>query len=101
MRIDQRKVTEMQIVIDISEEYYNEIKEHENFIRRSKNPWKIAVLNGTVLPEKHGDLIDRDELKKYAGWYNLATDKSIHAVLTKEIDWVKPVIERTKEGENE
>ena len=53
----------MQIVIDIPEEDYNEIKEHENFIRRSKNPWKIAVLDGVVLTEKHGRLIDADAAK--------------------------------------
>ena len=53
----------MEILIDIPEEDYNEIKEHENFIRRSRNPWKIAVLDGVVLPQKHGRLIDTDAAK--------------------------------------
>lgn len=88
----------MQIVIELAEQYYSAL---QKFPESMCNITMLAVKNGTVLPESHGDLIDRDELKRCAGWYNLATDKSIHAVLTKEIDWVKPVIERTKEGENE
>ena len=86
----------MQILIDISEEYYNEMKEIEWYLREYGAYLDRAVLDGTILPETHGDLIDSNELKRYAGWYNLATDKSIHAVLTKEIDWVKPVIKGTK-----
>lgn len=91
----------MQILIDIpNNEYERIVKDpyYENIY--GKSICKI-IKKGIPLPKKHGDLIDRDELKRYAGWYNLATDKSIHAVLTKEIDWVKPVIERTKEGDNE
>ena len=92
----------MQILIDISEEYYNEMKKIEWYLREYGSYIDFAVLDGIILPEKHGDLIDRDELERYAGWYNLATyDKSIRAVLTKDIDWVKPVIERTKEGDND
>lgn len=59
----RRMVIAMQVLIDIPEEDYNEIKEHENFIRRSGNTWKIAVLDGVVLPEKHGRLIDADAAK--------------------------------------
>jgi hypothetical protein len=91
----------MQVLIDIPSEWITDL---ENGCFGAKyNAYDLAgaIMNGIVLQDSHGDLIDRDELKRYAGWYNLATDKSIHAVLTKEIDWVKPVIERTKEGENE
>ena len=47
----------MQIVIDIPEKIYNDIK--------SKNEHGLifnAVKNGTPLPKNHGDLIDRNEL---------------------------------------
>lgn len=91
----------MQVLIDIPSEWITDLKNGCFGAKHNAYDLAGAIMNGIVLPDSHGDLIDRDELKRYAGWYNLATDKSIHAVLTKEIDWVKPVIERTKEGENE
>lgn len=91
----------MQILIDISEEYYNEKKKIEWYLREYGSYIDIAVLDGIILPKSHGDLIDRDVLKsKYVGWYNLATGKSIRAVQTQEIDWMEPII-GAKEGENE
>ena len=48
----------MQIVIDIDREVYNFIK------NRGHLPYAVdianEIANGTVLPERHGDLIDRD-----------------------------------------
>lgn len=57
----------MQIVIDIPEEEYEFIRDHEK-----ENPfgWKStkeivrnAILNGIPLPKGHGELIDRNDLK--------------------------------------
>lgn len=56
----------MQIVIDIPEEEYEFIREHEK-----ENPlgWlstktivRNAIINGTPLPKGHGDLVDRDDV---------------------------------------
>ena len=50
----------MQIVIDIDEESYEHIKAYSN---EEVLPvgW-YAIINGTPLPEEHGDLIDRTKL---------------------------------------
>ena len=52
----------MQIVIDIDENMYQKIKGIEMLINRAYKSLELAVLDGTVLPEHHGDLIDREEL---------------------------------------
>lgn len=44
----------MQIVIDIDDDVYNDIKSGKNITN--------IILNGTILPKNHGDLIDRDVL---------------------------------------
>ena len=54
----------MQIVIDISDEKYNDIQAMD-----WKNPiWAgevtTAIHKGTVLPEHHGELIERDKVIK-------------------------------------
>lgn len=52
----------MQIVIDIPESIYKELKANEYL------PYRLmiekAITSGTVLPEKHGRLIDGDALEK-------------------------------------
>ena len=85
----------MRILIDIPEEDYNEIKGHENFIRRSRNPWKIAVLDGVVLPKKHGRLIDADILKSKMG------DLAGFGILGRCFDDEPTVIEATKDGDTD
>lgn len=91
----------MQILIDIPEIIISKIKEGKVMGTVEIAIIAVAIKHGIILPESHGDLIDRDVLKsKYVGWYNLATGKSIRAVQTKEIDWMEPII-GAKEGENE
>lgn len=52
----------MQIVIDIPEEIYNELKTHPLF--SSDMPTiERAIKNGTILPKGHGDLIDADKIQ--------------------------------------
>lgn len=55
----------MQIVIDIDEESYEHIKKYAN---EEVLPigW-YAIINGTPLPERHGRLIDVDELHHKMG----------------------------------
>ena len=49
----------MQIVIEISEEDYEELKSDTK-----PTYYEDLILQGTPLPEHHGDLIDRNELLK-------------------------------------
>ncbi len=52
----------MQIVIDIEEERYNQIKRcADNYL---VSGLELAIKNGKPLPKGHGDLIDRQELLK-------------------------------------
>ena len=82
----------MKIVIDIPEESYKLLKD-EGVDWLGAEHILDAVANGTPLPKRHGDLIDREELiNKYAGWYNLVTDKSIKAVSVSELYQIEPII---------
>ena len=68
----------MQIVIDILEQYYNEMKEIEWYLREYGAYLDRAVLDGTILPETHGDLIDRDYLRNVILLHNFhANNKNI------------------------
>lgn len=62
------------IVIDIDENMYQKIKGMETLIlkNRAYKSLELAVLEGTVLPEHHGDLIDRNEY--FQGSYNDARE---------------------------
>ena len=53
----------MQIVIDIPEFMYNDLKDKEQFINLCGNRYKIAILNGTPLPKGHGRLIDIGDIE--------------------------------------
>lgn len=54
----------MQIVIEIDEETYNDIKRGKIYSSYRDVPQEsvVAIANGTPLPKGHGDLIDRDDL---------------------------------------
>lgn len=56
----------MQIVINIDEETYNDIKQGKIYRSYRDVPQEsvVAIANGIVLPKGHGDLIDRKELLK-------------------------------------
>ena len=57
----------MQIVIDIPKGFYNHVKGHKDiFTYGLVNGEKIGeiIANGIVLPEQHGDLIDRDAFER-------------------------------------
>ena len=49
----------MQIVIDIPEEVYGEIK--DGFYDKNLRKMAIAIGNGTPLPKGHGNLIQRED----------------------------------------
>lgn len=54
----------MQIVIDIDEETYNDIKKGKIYSSFRDVPLESvnAIANGTLLPKGHGELIDRGAL---------------------------------------
>ena len=56
----------MQIVIDVSENLYNNLKDLYVIAPHmiSKEEMMYAISNGTILPENHGRLIDADALKQ-------------------------------------
>lgn len=54
----------MQIVIDISEELYDEIKQHSVPLPHLDVLCE-SVLNGTLLPKGHGRLIDASKLETH------------------------------------
>ena len=62
----------MQILIDIGEKAYEYAKTRMALFLDVNTEILKAVENGTVLPEKHGDLIDRNEY--FAGYYNDARE---------------------------
>lgn len=70
----------MKIVIDIDENILNDAKSGRVRLGEIAD----AVLNGTVLPEGHGDLIDLDALKGKLWWTN--------GCVLKELDEMEPVI---------
>ncbi len=88
----------MQIVIDIPNWLYN-------MFMKYKEPHYLkslgdAVRNGAPLPEHHGDLIDRKELKKKAyiiqDWMG-----GLSSIVEKfSIDNAPTIIPATKEGES-
>lgn len=52
----------MKLVIDIPEDEYTWLKEHPNSIRWS-SVYTDSILNGTPLPKRHGDLVDKNTLE--------------------------------------
>ena len=62
----------MQIVIDVSENLYNNLKDLYVIAPHmiSKEEMMYAISNGTILPENHGRLIDADELKHVIGQFS-------------------------------
>lgn len=57
----------MKIVIDIPENVYKYLKQEWVKVPEDDsviNQIMHGILHGTVLPKKHGDLIDRDKLNK-------------------------------------
>ena len=61
----------MKVIIDIEEGRYNWIMSHasnnpNDYANTTDIVFRKAVESGKVLPKEHGDLIDRDELKRHS-----------------------------------
>ena len=56
----------MQIVINLEEEIYEDIKYRydKNQLRLGAMVLELAILHGEILPKGHGDLIDRNAIRQ-------------------------------------
>lgn len=52
----------MQVVIDISEKDYQNLKAKDKFDDMYLNYYEKLIVNGIPLPQNHGDLKDMDDL---------------------------------------
>ena len=87
----------VELVIKIPDSLYKKI-EDLSFDELDTTDAVMLIRNGTVIPESHGDLIDRDELLKYK--YR-DTDvfyvQYSEAVNVYNVNRMKPVIKARKE----
>ena len=93
----------MQIVIDIREELYKGLKHFSK--NKELSELETATINGVVLPQGHGDLIDRDELP-YANLVQLVSlgngNYIEREVIYKSVlDNAPTVLEADKGGKND
>lgn len=72
----------MQIVIDIPEEIYKESKIIDGLYENVIQIPLEAIANGTVLPEKHGRLIDADVFSHEVVKYSHQSTKTIGKALS-------------------
>lgn len=83
----------MKIVIDIDEKLRGRIFHSDTIYDDDKADIVKAIVNGTPLPEHHGDLIDRRELKKEV-YTTTEWNGDIHRIIYEaSIDDAKPIIE--------
>ena len=94
------------IVIDIDENMYQKIKGMEMLINRAYKSLELAVLEGTVLPEDCGRLVDADALEEEItigeGIAEGACDYYMSDVLDRAKEYIidaETIIPATKEGE--
>lgn len=95
----------MKIIIDISDDDYEFVKEQVdtgycNNVRQINNRLYHFVANGTVLPKKHGKIIDVDQFYKAFNEY-LSECKSFSFVDLETILNVltPPILKQDKESE--
>ena len=80
----------MQIVIDLSEKYYNDICNNKTASNYSVLNALDGIRNGTPLPKGHGRLIDADALIFNADYYEPLISK-------RDFDFAPTIIEADKE----
>ena len=94
----------MQIVIDIDEDTYKDIKKGKVYssVRDVPQESVLAIANGTPLPEHHGRLIDADAFQKYCFEKNF--DKRLSegglATINMFLAFQETIIEADKGSEN-
>ena len=88
----------MQIVIDIDEEIYNDIKKGKIYSSFRDVPLESvnAIANGILLPEGHGDLITKEQVMRLIEFYQINPQHFDFVNLIGEIKDEKPIIEADK-----
>lgn len=88
----------MQILIKITEEQYDRIKFMNLLNDDRANYLRSIILNGTPLPEHHGDLVDRYELKRA-----IVKDprKALSLVDLADFVWLAPTIIEAEGSDSE
>ncbi len=77
----------MQIVIDIPEETYHDIKVGNTRLCSTRNVALYAIANGVPIPKGHGRLIDVDEIPIDCDYYDVdAAPTIIEASNESEVD---------------
>ena len=90
----------MEIVIDIPDQIYNQLIETGKYLPYQFNT-KKAIKEGTPLPKWHGDLIDRDELKKeYPHDEDWEYPVNTNSYVVESIDNAPTIIQANKESED-
>ena len=73
----------MQIVIDVPDSTYNDLRYAKQYNPRFLSDYEKIILSGTPLPKGHGDLIDRNEIKrKYKSDGNWNLHKAVDSMPT-------------------
>jgi len=93
----------MKIVIDIPEKTYSALTHTEFDANLVVNEMRKAIVNGKPLPEKHGRLIDADELKSMSYEVLVDTDNpnrsdglsACNGLVEDDIDLAPTIIERS------
>lgn len=90
----------MQIVIDIPNSTFTDLKKKQN-----RTEVDVAVLNGTPLPKGHGRLIDADALEKKMcdRETEIGDDKALweSSAVSVALDMFAPTIIKADKGESE
>ena len=90
----------MKLIIDIPDELYNYIKSDkydEHLEKRFDFKIRNSVENGTPLPEKHGRLIDENDLLEISVWHDNAYGDEYKIINVDELDEIPTIIEATNE----
>lgn len=86
----------MQLVIDISKEYYDEILA-QGMDGSHLVPLYKAIANGTLLPKGHGDLKDADKLKHaFIKWSMAVQGSFTNSDIASIVDISPTIIEADK-----
>lgn len=88
-----------EIVIKLSDEVYTDIQKRSTAIQIDGDTLENAVLNGILLPKRHGRLIDTSELDECKEIMNTISGESKYAVRMDDIRNIDTIIEADTERE--
>ena len=89
----------MEIVIDIPENYYKDLMSLELNENEHLSYEMDMIRHGTLLPKRHGRLIDMKKLQKFVSDYT--EHDAVQLILADREDYLPTIIEANKESEDE